>query len=367
MGEPKSLARGISPPPTSRKLSPNAANKPGNKVGTCHETETCSKGISQDAQPTLAAIEAGQAAVRDHLEYFAKHFSPTTRLPPGPRLSIPDFKALYRRNEHPHGRHFVVHQHDHPISESASHATGSLLIWDTGEYEVLDRPTQAHKGRTTDDELSDDGEQQSHGSQSQSERLSLAFQSRHIHLRLSGTRLPRGYTIALRLSRNEAAGKQPKKPNTKRRRVDPTKAANLAKRRALANETDTDSDHPSQPVPDFTADDDAAIASDGEAQNHNEEEDARIRLNNAYPGAENTIGSIHQRHWFLTLDRRNSGFHKARSGPDVGRWVGGFEPFFVMGRDEERSVVTGRKADDVMSDEGVNAFVGRKMWRPIVE
>jgi len=107
------------------------------------------------------------------------------------------------------------------------------------------------------------------------------------------------------------------------------------------------------------ADNDAALASEGE----NEGEDATIRANNAYPGATNTIRSIHQRHWFLSLDRKNSGFRKRRNG----RWEGGWESFFVKGRDEERSVVTGRLADDVMSDEGVERFVGRKMWRPILE
>lgn len=31
-------------------------------------------------------------------------------------MSIDDFKDLYRRNQHQHGRHFVVHQHDHPVA-----------------------------------------------------------------------------------------------------------------------------------------------------------------------------------------------------------------------------------------------------------
>lgn len=104
----------------------------------------------------------------------------------------------------------------------------------------------------------------------------------------------------------------------------------------------------------------AAIASDNE-------EDASIRANNAYPGANNTIGSVHQRYWFVTLDKKNSGFKRSRSEPEEGKWIGGFEPLFVMGRDHERSVVTGRSADDVMEDEGVEKFVGRKMWRPILE
>jgi hypothetical protein len=107
-----------------------------------------------------------------------------------------------------------------------------------------------------------------------------------------------------------------------------------------------------------TGDNAASIASDD-----NDDEDAMIRENNAYPGATNSIGSIHQRHWFLSLDRRRSGFTKATHGG----WVGPWEPFFIYGRDHERSVVTGRTADDVMEDEGAERFVGRKMWRPILE
>ena len=106
---------------------------------------------------------------------------------------------------------------------------------------------------------------------------------------------------------------------------------------------------------------DAALASEAD------DEDAAIRSNNAYTGATNTIGSVHQRHWFLSLDRANSGFRKARSGPDAGRWIGEGEPFVVLGREAERSVVTGRSADEVMADEGVEQFYGRKMWRPITE
>jgi len=112
----------------------------------------------------------------------------------------------------------------------------------------------------------------------------------------------------------------------------------------------------------------AALASDGEAA---ADQDEQIRRNNAYPGATNTIGSIHQRQWFLSLDRVSSGFVR-----EAGRWVRktsddgmleGFETFFVRGRDVERSVVTGRLAEDVMADEGVKGYMGRKMWRPITE
>ncbi|KAJ9644038.1 hypothetical protein H2199_003906 [Coniosporium tulheliwenetii] len=121
-----------------------------------------------------------------------------------------------------------------------------------------------------------------------------------------------------------------------------------------------------------------------------EDEDQQTRINNAYPGATNSIGSVHQRQWFLRLDQANSGFVRATSGPEKGRWVrsslsrgrggpggddtereekelGGFDTFFVRGAEHERSVVTGRLSKDVFADEGVEGFLGRKMWRPIME
>ncbi|KAK5109332.1 hypothetical protein LTR62_007101 [Meristemomyces frigidus] len=252
------------------------------------------------------------------------------------------------------------------MEESASHATGSLLIWDTGEYEVMDRPTK-RKTLTTDDELSDNDKNAVLDNPSQSSRIFAAFQSRHIHLRLHGSRLPKGYTIALRLPRQDNSSKSPSKPRSKRRRLDPVKATALAKQRATADQTDSDSSARTESTLISTGvEDDAALASEGEAKNT--AQDTWVRANNAYPGADNSINSIHQRHWFLTLDRKYSGFHKARPGSEEeGRWVGGFEPFFVKGREHERSAVTGRKADEVMADEGVERFVGRKMWRPIME
>jgi hypothetical protein len=45
----------------------------------------------------------------------------------------------------------------------------------------------------------------------------------------------------------------------------------------------------------------------------------------------------------------------------------GFEPFFVRGREVERSVVTGRLAGEVLRDEGVEGFVGRRGWRAVLE
>ena len=133
-------------------------------------------------------------------------------------------------------------------------------------------------------------------------------------------------------------------------------------------------------------DDDASVqvgnASDEDAS------DEKIRLNNAYPGASNSVGSIHQRRWYLSLDRVNSGFHPTTNGDGQRVWlrrkwrprkvgegdgegydedVEGFEGFVVRGREVERSVVTGRTAREVMSDEGVNGFVERKGWSAVVE
>lgn len=228
---------------------------------------------------------------------------------------------------------------------------------------MLPRPQK--KARVTDDELSDAEDEYAADSHSHSERLFKAFHSRHIHLRLLGTRLPAGYTIAMRRSADDSLKAQSRKPKIKRRRMDPTKAAALAEQRSAPADSDTEADELDDPQSEtasvYSADVDAAPASE------DEDEDATIRANNAYTGANNTIGSIHQRHWFLTLDRKHSGFHKARSGRDEGRWVGSWEPFYVRGRDVERSVVTGRSADEVMADEGVESFVGRKMWRPIME
>lgn len=213
----------------------------------------------------------------------------------------------------------------------------------------------------TDDELSEEDMRRKGPELSHSERLFAAFQRRHIRLRLHGTKLPPDYTISLRLPSANDRAAQPNHPKRKRRRLDPSEAL-----RNAAPQTDSDSERDSTSADladglttqEDNGDDEAARASEAE------DEDAIIRANNAYTGASNSIGSIHQRHWLITLDRRNSGFRKSSSSR---RWEGSWEPFFVRGREAERSIVTSRNADEVMEDEGVSKFVGRKMWRPILE
>jgi len=68
--------------------------------------------------PTLAAVEAGEAEIDDHLGYFTKHLSRVIRPCAArvPRLSIAEFRRLYERNSNAQGHHFVIHQHDHPVA-----------------------------------------------------------------------------------------------------------------------------------------------------------------------------------------------------------------------------------------------------------
>ncbi|KAI5244593.1 hypothetical protein E4T42_07102 [Aureobasidium subglaciale] len=385
MTAPASLNRDISPPPTRRSRK--------HKIG---------------ASATPAAIEAGQARLLDPISYFLDHFSKVARSlkPDYPRLDLAAWTQLWRNNQGQHGRMFVVHQHDHPIAgvhydlrlqfsatsaisfsipyglpgnpnsvrpmrmaietrvhclwnhlvESASHATGSLLIWDTGEYELVPCKVTEKEPETDDDASDVEAEVEQDAQKTDSERLFEAFQNRHIKLRLHGAKLPQGYTISMRLP--SANNVQSKKPKRKRRRKDPL---------PQAVEEVADSDNDQVNVQDLINESTEQVAADSD-----DSEDDTIRINNAYNGSENTIGSIHQRLWFLTLDKLNSGFIKASSGSEKGRWVSqdeesGWKPFFVQGRDVERSVITGRSAAQVTQDEGVQGYVGRKTWRPILE
>ncbi|PNS21846.1 hypothetical protein CAC42_444 [Sphaceloma murrayae] len=409
MADPlRSLKRAISPPPV-KKLAP--------------QTRPVNAALAIDPSP--AAVEAGRADVRDHLQYWTEELARVRRNDhtKANALAIEAFRDLYARNSNDEGHHFVIHQHDHPVSgvhydlrlqfsatsslswsipygvpgnansirpnrmaietrvhnvwnhliESASHATGSLLIWDTGEYEVVPRPSRKRKSRQTDDELSTGSDTEitstpRGASLAEPTKLRHAFQDRHIHLRLHGTRLPRNYTIALRLPRQNHRTAQPSAPKRRRRRTSapkprPRNPENTDSDTSPSTSTTTSS---TSTIQESAAAKDAAAASDD--QDRDAAEQASIRSSNAYPGANNDIGSVHQRQWFLSLDRSASGFVQSSSGAEKGRWTrGGFEAFVVRGRDVERSVVTGRRAGDVMDDCGVEGYKGRKMWRAITE
>ena len=374
---------------------------------------------TKHGEPDLAAIEAGEAYIEDHLRYFSHHLERALRpvFAGDSSLSIADFMSLYARNQHAHGKHFVIHQHNHPIAgvhydlrlqfsatstvsfaipygvpgnpnsrrqgrmaietrvhnlwnnliESASHASGSLLIWDTGEYQVLPRTRRVAE---TDDEMSGGAVSDSDTvvnaapQLEQNTKLIQSFKDRYIRLRLNGTRLPWHYTISMRLPLANDRAEQSGKPGSTRRR-----ASGWTPRRVEQRDT-TDSEDGAKPQSrrdlGHNNEEELATASDVEV-----DESANIRATNAYPGATNDIGSVHQRQWFMMLDKQNSGFVSTASG---GRksWVrssggGGFEPFFVRGAEVERSIVTGRLSEDIMADEGVKGFRARKMWVPVLE
>jgi hypothetical protein len=401
------LERPISPPPISSKRQ---GAKKGEQPEKCQEYPDWNGEINKRSEaatpPSLAAIEAGQAKIRNHLEYFSVRLSQLSKpiVPTQPRLTIPEFVDLYERNQHSKGRHFVVHQHNHPIAgvhydlrlqfsqtstvsfaipyglpgnansrrqgrlaietrvhnlwnnliESASHATGSLLIWDTGEYTVLPRRKKAVE---TDDEFSNTSEMEDDAPSDfpESEKLVRAFQSRYIRLRLHGARLPRNYTITLRLPSANDTVQTPNKPKRRRR---------YTKTPAMTGSDTSDDNLPRS----TSKEENSAIANASDT----EEESSTIFATNAYTGATNSIGSIHQRHWFMTLDRVNSGFVKARSGETKGEWVPsgpgkGFQPFFVQGAEIETSVITGKTSEEIMKDEGVEGFKGRGLWRAVLE
>lgn len=191
------------------------------------------------------------------------------------------------------------------------------------------------------------------GMKDENERLIDAFQNHRIRIRLHGTRLPDNYTVTMRLSSTD---------NT-------SGACSLHRKRrwkselhatSIATDSEQEADMQLQPK-DLPQKSTEPIDTD-------DEESALTRLDNAYPGAANSIGSLHQRHWFMLLDRTSSGF--VRDDSNGGKWRrdcdSGFEPFYVRGRDMERSVVTGRLAAEVEHDEGIEGFVGRRGWRGIL-
>lgn len=164
----------------------------------------------------------------------------------------------------------------------------------------------------------------------------------------------------------EIKGKSPRTPRKRRRRIHPNSQPTRQASTPPPESSGLDSNaEDTQELPDHSDDE-------------NDDVDATIRAENAYPGSINTIGSIHQRRWFLTLDRANSGFKdEPGSGPAGKRWVRrldanhrqmlGFEPFYVRGPEAERSVVTGRLGREILEDEAVQGFLPRRGWRPVLE
>ena len=409
----ESLARTVSPPIASRKRKVQTHVE--GVVDTRNTQPRPKSGISGSLS---AAIEAGERTVIDEAAFYINHVRPLIRppLPNKPRLGYEAWVDLYRSNaNYIQGKHFVVHQHDHPIAgthydlrlqcnptssisfavmyglpgnpnsqrlnrnatetrvhclwnhliETASHSTGSMLIWDTGEYEIL--PYKHTVARNDSDDENGGTVASGKPEVTEQEKLKEAFLARKVKLRLHGTRLPRGYTLSLRLTKDNNRHEQPEKPKRKRRRRAPESQAK----------------NTSEPHSDATSDNNDLVDSSTAIATASDDEDEDIRAKNAYRGATNDIGSIHQRRWYLSIDRSASGFVKhtvkSLSGFTDHTWEArqdlnqesknarGFPSFVVGGRDIERSIVTGRLGNEILADEGVVGYVTRGLWRAITE
>ncbi|KAL4810938.1 DNA polymerase ligase-domain-containing protein [Aspergillus unguis] len=415
-----SLEKEISPPPQASAPKPRLPQPPPDSIPV--------------SGSSLSALEAGEESSSDHLIRISAHLHTFIPSPASSTLGIKTipfeiWKDLYVRNSNTAGNHFVIHQHDHPIAgphydlrlqfsasssvswsvmyglpgdansrrlnrnatetrvhclwnhliETASDKTGSMILWDTGAYEVLpDKPRGEKEDAPETD--SDSDLSLDHGVSDgllQSEKLTNAFQNSKIHLRLHGTRLPKNYTIFLRRDKSDfRAAPTPESlaqmPRKKRRRTQRPRQPSTSSSEDIASSDTKTLAALGKRKPDAEPEDEHSDAEGG-----NVDTDLQIRLNNAYPGAVNDIGSIHQRRWFIVLDRPGSGFVRQRDPDDKGkgRWVRGrdkrtgeltgFEPFYVRGPEAERSVLTGRLGSEVLRDEGVKAFIPRKGWRPV--
>ncbi|KAI1033687.1 hypothetical protein LB505_008198 [Fusarium chuoi] len=378
---------------------------------------------SPSQPPTTADIESGSVTVEDHLSHFKAHLSRHI-LNPSP-LSISSYTSLYTENfGSSTGAHFVIHQHDHPIAgthydlrlqinetssaswaimyglpgdpqsvrlnrnatetrihclwnhliETASASTGSLLIWDTGTYSILPRQS---KHAPTADPSSPTSSPDTSTAPTQQALLHAAFQSRKIRIRLHGSRLPDPYVLNLRLTRSEdVAGRVRSGKTHRKRRRRHAQAETQPETSGEDSEGDASEDVPSNTDAGTNTDDLSAME-----REIRELEDEEVRRTNAYPGASNTIGSVHQRRWYLSLDRPACGFVEERvKNRSVWKLEDGTVtknkqsdserlsyPFYVRGPDHERSVLTGRLGADILRDEGVDKFIQRQGWKPVLK
>lgn len=263
------------------------------------------------------------------------------------------------------------------------------MIWDTGTYSILPRRSKYAPALDPDSGSSDDEALSSSSPTTQQSLLHAAFQTRKIKICLHGTKLPDPYVVYIRLTRTEdAAGRakatRVKKPARRRRRTGKSAEAKLAE--TSSSETGEEANHDADTVP---ATHSQALQQDAAVSALEKElrklEDDEVRSTNAYKGATNSIGSIHQRKWYLSLERDLSGFVPKKTESNRTMWQpkpsAAAErgeriesdsktrlsyPFHVRGRDFERSVITGRLGADILRDEGVDGHVPRMGWKPVV-
>ncbi|KAG5921521.1 hypothetical protein E4U61_006631 [Claviceps capensis] len=310
------------------------------------------------------------------------------------------------------------------LVETASPHTGSMLIWDTGTYSVLPPLSPSPSSSSSrggkyrgargysfpaggsrspsepdlesESDLAKDLDSLDKGDVSQQDLLTRAFKNRKIRIRLHGYKLPRKYVLNVRLTRKEdqeGRAKNARGPMRKRRGVSKLQPGTLS--RGSDSTSEDEKHHVPSERDEGDEGNDWGVLSPKERELRKLSDETVIKTN-AYPGATNSIGSVHQRRWYLSLDRAASGFVPHRengkvvwreSAEDVGaeavadanRRSNIFQkegpvqlqrlsyPFYVRGVEHERSVVTGRRGEDVLRDEGVQGFISRKGWKPVLE
>ncbi|KAF4125095.1 hypothetical protein GMORB2_3934 [Geosmithia morbida] len=348
-------------------ISPPATNKLDHQDGDADDDDEASEDHDNDDNPTTAAIEAGHSSITDHPSLFSNVLKRHT-LPSAPiLLPVQSCVDLYRSCiNSPQGAHFVIHQHDHPVA--GTHYDLRLQINPSSSvswavmYGLPGDPNSSRLNRNAT-------ETRIHCLWQT--LLHEAFQQRKIRVRLHGSRLPDPYVLNLRLTKKEDAAGRSRRPAA-RRRGKPTSPEETSD-----NENGAEED--GAIVPNSHGNNEALSAMEREMR---ELEDQEVRQTNAYPGATNTIGSVHQRKWYLSLDRVACGLiegrdkvWRRRSGDATASDGHGHEdahgerltyPFYVRGADHERSVVTARKGENVLFDEGVVGFIRRRGWKPIL-
>lgn len=107
----------VTNPLTSLSSLTAPVSPPRRKFADARRAQTLDKG---NHAASLAAVEAGEVEVDDHLKLFSTRLAQASRPEPPlstyPRLSIEDWVDLYSRNQNANGHHFVIHQHDHPVA-----------------------------------------------------------------------------------------------------------------------------------------------------------------------------------------------------------------------------------------------------------
>jgi hypothetical protein len=124
VGPPGSLTARVSPP-RSRRPTKSAAHDETptddlieRTVTEPNPTAKATEELARDAGPTTAAVECGEVDLEDPVSFFSVKLLRAARpqVADVPRLSHKDWLDIYNRNQHPQGRHFVIHQHDHPVA-----------------------------------------------------------------------------------------------------------------------------------------------------------------------------------------------------------------------------------------------------------